>query len=97
MSILLKKRPKFRVRITPERVLAVAAMTAVGIGLAQPAFVSTARIQDRPQTFAGHPIDPTPTGSIDENAAARRSENRANGSLGGFLKTLWKNRGLNIP
>ena len=97
MSILLKQRPKFRIRVTPERVLAVAAMTAVGIGLAQPSLVSMARLQDRPQTFAGHPIDPAPTGTIDQDAAARRRDASVSGRLSGFIKLLWNKRGIDLP
>ena len=97
MSTILKQRPKFRIRITPERVLAVTAITAVGIGLAQPSLVSTARLHDRPQTFAGHPIDPAPTGTIDRDAAARRRELSTNSRLSDFLKLLWATRGPNLP
>jgi len=71
MSILLKKRPKLRVRITPDRVLAITAVTGIGVGLVQPAFLSMASLQDRPKTFAGQPIDPAPTGTIDESAKGR--------------------------
>jgi hypothetical protein len=87
MSILLKKRPRWKLRVTPERVIALGAVTAIGLGMAQPSIMSMAGLDFQNQRFAGQKIDPTPTGSIDEDPAARRRERIVHG-LAGILQAI---------